>query len=92
MTSGQTERSNPSPGKVIEMPTPSDGNSGNGSEKRLRDVENSLARLEATFNSELKHLATRAWVLGGVLGGMGIAATIALLFIRLFLSNPNSPN
>ena len=91
MTRGeQPERSKPQPDNLYEMPTPSNGNSGNGIEKRLREVEKSIVRLEARFDTELKHLATRAWVLGGVLGGMGIAATIALLFIRLFLIEPNS--
>ena len=83
------ERTRPQSNKIYEMPTPSGGDSGNGVENRLRQVENRLTRLETKFDAELKHLATRAWVLGGVLGGMGVAAGIALLFIRLFLSSPN---
>ena len=40
-----------------------------------------VAKLEAI----IPHLATKAWVLGGVIGGMGIAAMIALGVSRLFL-------
>ena len=32
----------------------------------------------------LKHRATRAWVLGGVLGAAGVGAGIALAVLRLF--------
>ena len=91
MTSGQPKKSKPRPDNIIEITTPSNGNSGNGIEKRLREVENSLVRLDTKFDTELKHLATKSWVLGGILGGMGVAATIALLFIKLFLFDPN-PN
>ena len=71
MTSGQPKKSKPRPDNIIEITTPSNGNSGNGIEKRLREVENSLVRLDTKFDTELKHLATKAWVLGGILGGMG---------------------
>ena len=91
MTSGQPKKTNPRPDNIIEIPTPSNGNSENGIEKRLREVEKSLVRLDTKFDTELKHLATKSWLLGGVLGGMGVAATIALLFIKLFLFDPN-PN
>ena len=30
-------------------------------------------------------MATKAWVLGGVVGGMGLAATMALAIVRIFL-------
>ena len=39
------------------------------------------------IESQLKHVATKAWVLGGVVGGMvaaaGIATGIALIVVRL---------
>ena len=44
--------------------------------------EQQLARIEA----ELGHVATRAWVLGGVqLGGMGVAAMVAVALMKLFV-------
>ena len=36
------------------------------------------------METELSHLATRAWVLGGVVGGMVAAATVTIAIIRLF--------
>lgn len=65
------------PGRQI--PNQNGGN-GNGIDGRLRSLEDRLARVE----TDMKHLATRAWVLGGVVGGMGAAAGITLLIIRLF--------
>ena len=44
---------------------------------QLRRLEISLARIETKLDTELKHVATKAWVLGGVLVGMGVAAAIA---------------
>ena len=32
----------------------------------------------------MQHVATKAWVLAGVVGGMGLAATIALAVLKLF--------
>ena len=32
----------------------------------------------------MQHMATKAWVLGGVVGGMAVAATITLTVIKLF--------
>ncbi len=32
----------------------------------------------------MTHMATKAWVLAGVVGGMGLAAAIALAVARLF--------
>ena len=34
----------------------------------------------------MQHVATRAWVLGGMLAGMGVAAGIGVGLARLFLS------
>ena len=39
-----------------------------------------LARLE----THMLHMATKAWVLGGVVVGMGLAATITIAIIKLF--------
>lgn len=44
---------------------------------QLRRLEISLARIETKLDTELKHVATKAWVLGCVLVGMGVAATVA---------------
>ena len=42
-----------------------------------------LAERVAWLEGQMGHMATKAWVLGGVLGGMGIAATIAVAIVRL---------
>ena len=64
--------------------------SGRGSEDRLRNVEIQLAEIRTKFDTKLDHLATKnelttlkVWVLSGVLGGMAIAAGIAVAIIRL---------
>ena len=61
----------------------SGGGNGSGSrlEDRLRGVEIQLAEIGAKLDAELKHFATRAWVLGGVLAGMGVAAMIAVAVV-----------
>ena len=48
-------------------------------DSRLREVEGDIREIK----SDMKHVATRAWVLGGVLGGMGIAAGVAVGIVRL---------
>lgn len=54
------------------------GNGGNHRlEDRLRGLELQLVEIRTKLDTELKHIATKAWVLGGVLAGMGVAATIA---------------
>lgn len=57
------------------------GGGGNGGdhrlEDRLRGLELQLVEIRTKLDTELKHIATKAWVLGGVLAGMGVAATIA---------------
>ncbi|MDD9986530.1 MAG: hypothetical protein OXQ31_09685 [Spirochaetaceae bacterium] len=55
---------------------------GNGQfDARLRDVETKVAKIEEKLN----HVATRAWVLGGVLAGMGVAAGVAVGLAQLIL-------
>lgn len=51
---------------------------------RSRDHGERLATLEERMN----HVATKAWVLAGVAGGMVTAIGLALLFARLFLVTP----
>lgn len=53
-------------------------------ETRIDGLESGLIRLETEFKTEMNHVATKAWVLGGLAGGMGIAATIAVTFVKLF--------
>lgn len=67
---------------VVDPPLQeSSGNSSGGSGSR-RDLE--IERRLSTIEEALKHVATKAWVLGGVVGGIGLAVVIALTFIRLF--------
>ena len=58
--------------------------------QRLRNAEIQLAKMETKLDTELGHLATKndltavkVWVLSGVLGGMAIAAGIAVAVARL---------
>ena len=71
------------------------GNGRNGGDRRLddrlRNVEIQVAEISIKLETQLGHLATKnevtklkVWVLSGVLGGMAIAATIALAVARLF--------
>ena len=60
------------------------GNGAGGNDARLRDIEHRLTCIETKFDTEVKHLATKAWVLGGVVGGMGLAVALAFTFLRLF--------
>ena len=52
-----------------------------GNKAEIHDLRERVSALEA----HMKHMATKAWVLGGVVGGMGLAATMALAFVRIFL-------
>ena len=71
----------PGPRLVEEEPLATEKSGGNGGggrgDDRLRAVEIQLAEIKTKLDTELKHVATKAWVLGGVLAGMGVAATIA---------------
>ena len=62
---------------------PRNGGNGGRFDDRLRDLEIKVSAID----ERLKHTATKAWVLAGVLGGMGVAAGVAvsltLLIIRL---------
>lgn len=48
--------------------------------ENLEPIGERVARLEAI----IPHLATKAWVLGGVLGAGAIAASLALAIIKLW--------
>ncbi len=73
----------PRPHIEPEPPVPLSSSAGGGPggfDGRLRALEVAVGKVE----TELRHLATRAWVLGGVVGGMISAAIITLAVIRLF--------
>lgn len=59
-----------------------------GWEVRLRRVEIQLAGID----NQLKHVATKAWVLGGVVAavfaGMGIATSVAVAIVMMYLRAP----
>ena len=57
---------------------------GNGNGQRLREIERRLTSIETKFDTELPHLATKQWVLAGVVGGMVIAASLAIAILKLF--------
>jgi len=38
------------------------------------------------IKAHMQHMATKAWILAGVIAGMGLAASIALAVARLFAS------
>ena len=66
---------------------------GRGSEDRLRNAEIRLERIETKLDTQLGHLATKndvtkvkVWVLSGVLGGMAVAAGIAVAVARFWPS------
>ena len=64
------------------------GSGGDGtSDERLRALEIQVVRVDEglkRLEGELKrHFATKAWVLGGVLGGMGVAAAVAVTLVKL---------
>lgn len=50
----------------------------------MTDLSDRVSTLEGRLDEMTKHLATKAWVLGGVLGGMGVAAGVAVALIKLF--------
>ena len=51
-----------------------------GDKTEIHDLRERVSALEAN----MQHMATKAWVLAGVVGGMGLAAVVALAVIRLF--------
>ena len=55
-------------------------------ETRVRGVENRVLVIETA----LQQLATKSWVLGGVVGGMVLAASLARAVVKLFPLIPQS--
>ena len=51
-----------------------------GDKTEIHDLRERVSALEAN----MQHMATKAWVLAGVVGGMGLAAVVALAAFRLF--------
>ena len=76
------------------------GGGGGGLEVRLRHVEIQLAGIDnqlkhvatkaqlAKVDNQLEHVATKAWVLGSVLGGMGMIASAAVAIVMMYLRAP----
>ena len=68
-------------GEPYGEPSHGDGGSGSGLDNRIRAVELDIREIK----TDLKHVATRAWVLGGMLAAGGIGAGIALAVLRVFI-------
>ena len=48
------------------------------------EIENAeLAQRITAVETHLQHMASKSWVLGGVVGGAGLAATIALAVMKI---------
>ena len=76
-------------GKVYAFRKAAAGGGDNGD--RLRNVENRSTGIETRLDTILPHLATKediqkikVWALAGVLGGIALAVTIALAFLKIF--------
>jgi len=71
------------PGEPYGAPPSSSSGNGGGYgalDTRLRSVELDVREIK----TDMKHVATRAWVLGGVLAAAGVGAGIALAVLRFF--------
>ena len=67
----------PSPPARHTQAPPHDGGA---SELRER-----LARVEQRLDDQLPHLATKTWVLTGLLGGLVVVAGLVLAYLKLLL-------
>ena len=47
---------------------------------KVHEIDKRLVRIEG----QLKHVATKAWILGGVITGIITAAVLALALLKLF--------
>ena len=59
--------------------------------KDISEIKDAMVRMSidlARVEENMKHTATKAWVLGGVLGGMAIAATIAGTILKYWPGRP----
>ena len=71
-------------GKQTDIIAKNKGNGNGNGNNLIIEILTRITSLETKVDIELKHLATKAWVLGGVVAGMGLAATITLAIIKLF--------
>ena len=53
-----------------------------GEKTEIHDLRERVSALEA----HMSHMATKAWVLSGVIGGMVLAVTLTFTLIKLFLN------
>ena len=67
---------------VVNEPLSSQSSGGGGGGDNF-NISERIAILE----ERSRHLATKSWVLGGVVGGMIISATLALAIAKLWLSS-----
>ena len=65
-----------------QAPQPSGPGGGNGLEGRLRQLEIELGRLDVKVDGIKENMATKAWVLGGVIGGVVLALGVAIALLR----------
>ena len=70
---------------------PDGGNGGSRLDRLERQMDeqiratSQIGQTLAKLDERSIHAATKAWVLGGVLGGMAIAAGVAATIVRLFM-------
>ena len=70
---------------MVRRPTGQDGG-GNGHGQRLRTLEIEVTKIATKMESVATReevLKLKLWILGGVIGGMVIAATLGLAIARL---------
>ena len=54
--------------------------SGSALQSKIHDIDTRLARIE----ERLKHVATKEWILAGVIGAIVTASMLALALLKLF--------
>ena len=79
-----TGRVVPHPSSPPPTPAPSSNGNGNGFDGRLRALEIQVARVDERIVAMEKAMATKAWVLGGVVLAAVIGVGLALTLIKLF--------
>ena len=63
---------------------PGSNGGGDGFDSRLRALEIQVARIDERIGGMEKAMATKVWVLGGVIGASVLAVGIAIALIKLF--------
>lgn len=56
-------------------------------EEATKEIKKDVASMKtslATIEAHMTHKATKAWILGGTLGGMGVAAVVTVGVLKLF--------